>query len=159
MKRAFLIGAVLATGAGAVTASHAASARVPACPAHAPRLISHGITENHFVRPGATAMRLCRYSNINWGNSQGLLRQRMIHSQLTIRRITHAFNRLTEPPRGILCVRDDGTEMLVVFGYPNGSAERVVVKLSGCPFTMNGRSTRWATSRLQRSLLNLVKGR
>jgi hypothetical protein len=159
MKRAFLIAAVVAAGAGAVTASHAAGASAPACPAHAPKLVSHGITEKRFVRPGANAMRLCRYSNINWGNSQGLLRQRLIHSQRTIGRITRAFNRLSEPPRGILCVRDDGTEMLVVFGYPNGSAERVVVKLSGCPFTMNGRSTRWATSRLQQSLLNLVKGR
>ena len=80
-------------------------------------------------------------------------------SRLTIGRITHMFNRLSEPPRGIFCVRDDGTEMLAVFGYPNGNAEHVVVKLSGCPFTMNGRSTRWTTPRLKNRLLHLVNGR
>jgi hypothetical protein len=159
MKRVLVIAAVVAAGAGAVTASHATNASVPACPGHAPKLVSHGITDKRFVRPGASTMRLCRYYNINWGgHSLGLWQQRLIRGRVTIGRITHMFNGLSEAPRGILCVMDDGSEMSVEFGYPNGSSERVVVKLSGCPFTMNGRSTRWATPRLQRRLLNLVKG-
>ena len=104
-------------------------------------------------------MRICRYYGVNWGFPNGLRQQRLINAGLTISRITRTFNRLKEPPRGIFCVRDDGTELLVVFAYPNGSVERVVVKLSGCRFAMNGHATRWSTPRLQHRLLNLVKRR
>ena len=158
MKRALLIAAVVAAGAGYVTASHAARASVPACPGHAPKLGTRGVGTKHFVRPGATAMRLCRYYGVNWGDSQGLRQQRLIHGQLTIGGITRTFNGLHEPPRGIFCMKDDGSELLAVFGYPNATAQRVAVKLTGCRFAMNGRSTRWSTARLQHRLLNLVKG-
>ena len=140
-----------------MTASRAASATVPSCPRHAPKPVSQGLTTKKFVRPDAIALRLCRYFGINWGDSQGLRDQRLIHSGLTIRSITHTFNRLKDPPRGIFCMKDDASELLVVFGYPNASAERVVVKLTGCRFTMNGRSTRWSTPHLQHHLVNLIK--
>jgi hypothetical protein len=160
MKYTLLLAAiaVAAVAAGSVTASHAARASVPACPGHAPKLVSSGAPAGPFVRPGATAMRLCRYYGVNWGDAQGLRRQRLIRASVTIGRITSTFNGLREPPRGIFCVRDDGSELLVVFGYPN-QAERVAVKLTGCRFAMNGRSTRWSTPRLQHRLLNLVKSR
>jgi hypothetical protein len=104
-------------------------------------------------------MLLCRYSGVNFGDSQGLRQQRLIHGALTIGRITHTFDKLREPPRGIFCAKDDGSELLVVFLYPHASASRVTVKLTGCRFAMNGRSTRWSTPRLQHRLLHLVKGR
>jgi len=155
--------AIAAAGAGYVTASHATSTRVPACPAHAPKMSTFDTqVGGDFVRPGANAMRLCRYYGINWGDSKGLRQQRLIHNSVTVGRITHTFNKLKAAPRGIFCVRDDGTEMLVVFAYPTARAERVVVKLSGCPFTSNGgaaQQVRWATPRLQHRLLHLVKGR
>jgi hypothetical protein len=104
-------------------------------------------------------MRLCRYFSVNWGFSQGLWQQRLIRSSVTIGGITHSFNKLHEPPRGIFCAKDDGSEMLVVFAYPNAAVERVVVKLSGCRFAMNGRSTRSMTAHLQHRLTHLVKSR
>lgn len=159
MKRALLIAAFLAAGAGYVAASHAASTSVPACPGRAPQPTAHGAPVKRFVRPGATAMRLCRYYGINWADSHGLRQQRLIRSSVTIGRITHTFNKLPQPPRGIFCAQDDGSELVAVFAYPNANAERVVLRLTGCRFAMNGRSTRWATSRLQHRLLNLVKGR
>ena len=67
MKRALLIAAlVAAAGAGCVTASRAASTSVPSCPRHAPKVGSQGLITKKFVRPGAIAMRLCRYFGINW---------------------------------------------------------------------------------------------
>lgn len=161
MSRVLLIAAVAAIGTGCVTPSHAAamSVPVPVCPGHAPTLTPRGAALRHFVRPGAGAMLLCRYYGVNWGDSQGLRQQRVINGDLTIGRITRTFNKLHEPPRGIFCARDDGSELLVVFMYPNVSISRVAVKLTGCRFAMNGRSTRWSTPRLQHRLLNLVKRR
>ncbi len=104
-------------------------------------------------------MRLCRYYGANWADSKGLRRQRLIRRGLTIDRITHTFNTLKEPPRGIFCMKDDGSELLVVFAYPHARAERVAVKLTGCPFATNEQGIRWATPRLQHRLLHLVKGR
>ena len=158
MKHALLVTAIALTAAGYVSASHAASATVPACPTNAPQSISPGVASRHFVREGASAMRLCRYGANDFGTPQGLVQQHLIHG-VTIERITHAFNGLKKPPRGIFCMRDDGSEVLVVFAYPKTPPERVAVRLSGCRFAMNGRATRSTTSQLQHRLLNLVKGR
>jgi hypothetical protein len=157
-----LVAVLAAASVGCVTASHAASTSVPACPGHAPKFDSVDLdVAGAFVRPGATAMRLCRYYGINRADPKGLRQQRLIHGRLTVRHITRAFNKLKPAPRGIFCVRDDGTEMLVVFTYPHARAGRVVVKLTGCPFASNGGRTtqvRWATPRLLHRLLHLVKG-
>lgn len=159
MKRVLLIAALTAAGAGYVTASRAATAAVPACPGHAPKLTARGAGKKHFVRPGADAMRLCRYYGVNWADSQGLRQQNLVRGSLTVGLVTDTFNKLKEPPRGIFCMRDDASELLVVFAYPRGRAERVAVKLTGCRFAMNGRSTRWSTPRLQHRLLSLVESR
>jgi hypothetical protein len=162
MKPALLVAVLVAAGAGYVTASHAGRTSVPACPAHAPKMSTFGTqVGGKFVRLGANAMRLCRYYGVNWSDSKGLRQQRLIHDGVTIGHITHRFNKLNPAPRGIFCVKDDGSEMLVVFAYPTARTERVVVKLSGCPFTSNGgaaQQVRWATPRLKHRLLNLVKG-
>jgi hypothetical protein len=159
MKNATLIAAiaVAVVAAGSVTASRAASAGVPTCPGHAPKTVSP-VTARHFVRQGATAMRLCRYYGVNWGFPYGLRQQRLIHNGATISSITATFNGLAKPPKGIFCMKDDDAKMLVVFGYANAPAEHVLVKMTGCPFTTNGRASRWATPRLQHRLINLVKG-
>jgi len=159
MKRALLIAAVVAAGVGYATASHAASATVPACPSRAPKFASQGAAAKRFVRSGATAMRLCRYYGVNWGDSYGLRKQGLVRDHVTIGSVTRSFNRLQEPPRGIFCVKDDGSELLVVFAHKTGRAERVVVKLGGCLFATNGHSTRWATQRLKKRLLNLINSR
>jgi hypothetical protein len=96
-------------------------------------------------------VRVCGYDGPDY--------QRLIHNTATIRRITRAFNTLKAvQPGQYACPLDDGKEVLVLFGYRNGHAERVVVKLSGCAWAMNGRSSRWATVRLRNRLLNFVKG-
>ena len=160
MKQALVIAAIAVTAAaaGSVTVSHAASASVPKCPAHTPKTIKPPVNTRHFVRQGATAMRLCRYYGVNWGFPYGLRGQRLIRDAATIKGVTATFNGLAKPPKGILCMQDDNTRMLVVFGYAKASAEHVLVKMTGCPFTTNGRATRWATPHLQHRLLNLVKG-
>jgi len=156
VKRALVIAAVLAAAAGYVAASHAGTAGTPSCPSHTPKKIAAVHTKS-FVRPGASAMRLCQYYGANWGLPYKLLRQRLIRRVAVISSLTHSFNGLGIPPKGIMCIRDDDSKMLVVFSYPDGGAERVLLKLTGCAFTTNGRVNRWGTPRLQHRLLNLVK--
>ena len=139
MKGALLLPVLVAAGTGYVTASPSAITSVPTCPGgNTPQPVSQGAPLKHFVRPGATAMRVCGYDGPNY--------QRLIRNRVTIRHITHAFNTLKEPQPGIYdCPLDDGKEVLVLFAYRNAHAERVVVKLSGCTWAMNGRSSRWTT--------------
>jgi len=154
VRRVLLIAALVAAGAGYVTASPSAGTSVPACPGHAPlpQPAAKGAPLKHFVRPGATAMRLCPCycSTVNmW--------ERLYRSRVTIDGITGMFNRLRVPKPGTyMCPLDDGTELLVVFGYPNARTERVLVHLSGCEGATNGRSGRSMTARLYNHLLRLA---
>lgn len=156
VKRVLLIAALAAAAAGYVTASRAASYSPPRCPAHAAKP-SLGVKTRSFVRPNASALVLCRYANVNWGTSQGLLRSRRINLQSTIGGLTRSFNHLQEPPRGIFCVRDDGSEIALLFAYGSGHVERVTVRLTGCRFAMNGRDTRSTTTTLYNRLKKLTR--
>jgi hypothetical protein len=147
--------AVLAIGYAA-TGHAAATAGVPKCPARAPKFESTLGSSKQFVKPKAQAIRLCRYYKSNWATGQTLWEQRLIADGPTITRLTHAFNQLQEPPRGIFCVKDDGSEMQLIFGYAGGKVERVVVKLSGCRFASNGKSVRSTTAWLHKRLLALA---
>jgi hypothetical protein len=157
MKRAPLLAiAVAALAVAYAAAGHAAATvSVPKCPSHAPAFTSGTGTDKTFVRHDARVVRLCRYYKVNWADSQGLWRQRLIGDGRTISQLTTAFNKLQPPPRGIFCVKDDKSEMLLLFGYAGAKPERVVVKLSGCRFTTNGNSTRSTTAALHRRLLAL----
>jgi len=161
MKRAALLPVavvILAVSLGSTrAATGAASLSVPKCPSHAPKFTSLNLTSSHFVRPGAGAIRLCRFYKVNWADSYGLWRQRLINRPVMISGLTRAFNKLKEPPRGIFCVKDDGSEMLLIFSYASAKPVRVVVKLSGCRFATNGRSTRSTTARLHDRLLALSR--
>ena len=161
MKLIFLPAAVLALAVAFASTrpatGHAAAATVsvPKCPSHAPAFASRGLASSHFVRPSAQLVRLCRYYKVNWADSQGLWRQRLVRDGATIAILTHTFNKLKEPPRGIFCIRDDKSEMLLLFGYAGAKPERVVVKLSGCRFATNGRAIRSTTAGLHKRLLAL----
>lgn len=159
MKLPLLAVAVAVMAVGYAAAGHAAATlSVPKCPSHAPPFSSLNVASSHFVRREARVVRLCRYYGVNWGDSQGLWRHRLIQKHRAISSLTRAFNALKAPPRGIFCMQDDGSEILLVFGYAGAKPERVVVKLSGCRFASNGRSTRSTTAGLHTRLLALSKG-
>jgi len=161
MKRVSLLALTVAVLAVAyASAGHAAATgSVPKCPSHAPEFTSGFATTKSFVRPNAQVVRLCRYYKVNWADSQALWRQRLIANAETLSQLTRAFNRLHEPPRGIFCVKDDKSEMVLLFVYAGGATERVVVKLSGCRFATDGRSTRSTTAALHKRLLALSNHR
>lgn len=150
--------AVAALAISFVATGRAATApAVPKCPAHAPKFTSVMGTSKPFVETGAQAVRLCRYYKINWADSQGLWRQALVQNHSTVVSLTHGFNVLKEPPRGIFCVKDNGSEILALFAYSGAKPERVVVKLSGCRFVSNGKATRSLSRTLHSRLVALTK--
>jgi hypothetical protein len=159
MKLAFLVAVAAALtigfGAAAGRAGLHASVVVPKCPAHAPKFEATLGTSTPFVRPNAQYIRLCRYYKNNWATGQTLWKQRTFNQKTILTPLTHAFNRLKEPPRGIFCVKDDGSEMQLIFAYSGSRPERVTVKLSGCRFASNGKAVRSTTSWLHKKLLSL----
>ena len=162
MKTAVLSLVIAALAFGYATTGRASSsaASVPKCPSHAPKFSGTSLgVKGIFVRPNAQVMRLCRYYKNNWATGQTLWRMRLIDQSSTIVGLTHAFNRLQEPPRGIFCIRDDGSEMQLIYGYADGSVERVVVKLSGCRFAANGKAVRSTTQWLHKKLLSLANSK
>ena len=152
MKRAALLAVAAALAALAVglgqAAGRTASVVVPKCPSHAPQFTAVIGGTSRFVRPNAQSIRLCRYYGLSWADSHGLWRQRLIDGKATINGLTKAFNALQEPPRGIFCVKDDETEILLAFAYAGAKPERVVVRLSGCRFASNGQAVRSTTAQL-----------
>lgn len=159
MKRALLlaVAAVIAAACASVAVGSRGAVSAPLCPKHAPPTVSLDVGTKTFVRSGAGVVRLCRYYGVNWADSQGLWRTSVVRDGKTIAGLTRSFNALHEPPRGIFCPRDDGSEMLVLFGYAGHGPERVTVALRGCRFATNGRSTRSVTASLRSRLLDLVK--
>jgi hypothetical protein len=129
----------------------------PSCPAQRPQAASLDVATSRFVRPGAVRLRLCRYASLNWGGRPPLTRDRVIDDRGTIARLIRALNRLRTPHGTYYCLMDDGSEILLLFGYADGGPARVVVELSGCRFATNGRSSRWTTPRLDRRLRALTR--
>ncbi len=158
MKLTLLAVTVAALAVGFAATSHAAATvTLPKCPSHAPNFTATAGASKQFVHTNAQAVRLYRYYKDNWADPRGLWRQRLIGDSPTIASLTHQFNALQEPPRGIFCVKDDHSEMLVLFGYASAKPERVVVKLSGCRFASNGKAVRSTTEKLHSRLLALSR--
>lgn len=168
MRRALLLLSTLAlagcaSSAGTVStnANHPPPQQisVPHCAPTAPRLVNLDVGTRRFIRPGATALRLCQYFNINWGGkSHALWRARLIRSTTVIGDVIREFNALPLNRKGIYhCPADDGSEIGLVFAYPDGSTAGILVQLTGCGEAVSKLSGRSTTLRLRDELVRLVR--
>jgi hypothetical protein len=136
--------------------------RSPGCPLHAPPPVSLDVATPTVARRGATSLELCRYSGGNAPRPLRLTRSRFIRDLVLIRSLTRRLNTLPQR-RGVFhCPLDDGSEVLMLFGHPRHSAQRIIVGLTGCRFVTNGRTSRLGPSagsaRLVRELIALTGG-
>ena len=110
------------------------------CPSQAPQLHSPrgpGRREE-LVSPQGVAARLCRYHGLNASSRLGLAHTRLITDISLVRSLARQLNSLP-PTRGTYsCPMDDGSEILLVFGYVARSPERVTVGVLGCKAVTNG---------------------
>jgi hypothetical protein len=107
------------------------------CPSHAVRATSLEVAGPPMVPSGAVRLRLCRYSGANAPRPLRLARSRLIRNVSLIDRLTHELNTLP-PARGTYhCPLDDGSEIVLRFGYRARTPRQVVVGLTGCQFITN----------------------
>jgi hypothetical protein len=112
------------------------------CPPRAPQLRVAGKLRSgtRFAQVGASVLVLCRYRGLNATPPRRLARARRIASVARITELTRILDSL--PARGrrmYACPMDDGSEIVLLFGYRSRRPERVVVGLRGCMIITNGR--------------------
>jgi hypothetical protein len=131
------------------------------CPSHAPPAASLEVAGPPLVRRGAVQVKLCRYSGGNAPRPLELARSRLIRSVALIGRLTQELNTLPQARRGTYhCPSDDGSEVLLRFGYRTQTPRGVIVGLTGCHFVTNGLTDRSGPSpesaRLVKQLTSLT---
>jgi hypothetical protein len=99
------------------------------------------------VRPGAVSLELCRYSGRNAPRPLHLSRSRRIRDHALVGRLTRELNGVPQRHGLYNCPMDDGSEIVLLFGYRDLSPQRVIVGLRGCHFITNGWTDRLGTSR------------
>jgi hypothetical protein len=132
-----------------------------ACPSHPPRLgKANAPGPSRLVRPGATALLLCRYSGLNADPyPPHLARSALVRNRTEIAALIRRLDELRRVPHAIYsCPNDDGRRILLLFGYPYRSpGEQVLVSPTGCHFATNGRLSAWATLPLLHRLEELAR--
>jgi hypothetical protein len=130
------------------------------CASRAPSAMSLEVAGPPLVRPGAGLLKLCRYFGVDALRPHRLSRSRLIRDLAVIDRLTRELNRLPQRHGNYPCPRDDGSEIVLLFGYHHLRPKRVIVGLTGCHFITNGWTDRSGPSpqatRLVRQLTALT---
>jgi hypothetical protein len=113
----------------------------PACPRHTPRQIpinAWPLARHVLAPPGASSIRLCRYSGLNDHPRLTLIRSTKITAGRVIRSLVREFDSLPEPRGTMACSLDDGSAIVALLAYPSGRAVAISVGLRGCELVTNG---------------------
>jgi hypothetical protein len=118
------------------------------------------VVTRRFIRPGAVALRLCQYYGMNWGgHAHELFRERLLRNTATIAEVIRRFDALPLSRRGTYhCPNDVGTELGLVFAYPDRTTAHILVDLTGCGEAVSELSGRFTTLGLRDMLVRLVRG-
>jgi hypothetical protein len=134
-------GAATAAGPAAVKAGPPPSPA--ACPPAAPTAIppnSWAAARSELAPPGATSVRLCRYSSI----PSRLVRSVLIGTRSTVTTLVAELDQLPPFKGSYACPNDDGSQVVALLTYPNGRRVTVVAHLRGCSPVANGSVVRTA---------------
>jgi hypothetical protein len=112
----------------------------PSAPQYVTRANPWAKARRTLAPAGATAMRLCRYNGANGSRSLKLRRSRLVTESTTIAKVAGEFNALPRLPSGAAfsCPVDVGSQILVLFVYPNRQRVTIAVDLTGCQEVTNG---------------------
>jgi hypothetical protein len=126
--------------------AHANSGPPPSpdtCPPGAPTAISANPwppARAQLAPPGATSIRLCRYSSI----PSRLVRSVLIGTRGTVATLVDELDRLPPFKGSYACPNDDGSQIVALLAYPNARRVTVAVHLRGCSPVANGNLVRTA---------------
>jgi hypothetical protein len=141
---------LLAGACGAATTTSSASAGVPSirCLSTSPRRVAAerwSAARQKLAPPGASTIRLCRYSGLNSLPPLTLVGARLLSNGRLVRKLIGEFDRLPPPPPGAYrCPSDDGSQILALLAYPDGHDVTISVRLTGCTGVTNGSVARSA---------------
>lgn len=91
------------------------------------------LTRQQLAPPGASAIRMCRYSGLNAHPRLRLVRSVLRTDASLVGELVGGFDRLPEiPPGAAACPLDDGSEIVSLLAYPDGHAVTVGLGLTGC---------------------------
>ncbi|PZS14132.1 MAG: hypothetical protein DLM64_02150 [Solirubrobacterales bacterium] len=101
------------------------------------------------VPVGAIALTVCSYRGLNPSPKRigTLLHTRRVASAKRNAGIARELDALPPFPSGehaLACPNDDGSTMVLLFGYRHQSVDPVLVELTGCQTVTNGPVVRWA---------------
>lgn len=88
--------------------------------------------------PGASAIRLCRYSGLNAHPRLTLVGSRLLESRRLVQQLVSEFDRLPSLTGAVACPADDLSQVLAVLTYPAGHQVTITVGLTGCALVTNG---------------------
>ena len=94
--------------------------------------------------PGASAIRLCRYSGLNAHPRLTLVGSRLLESRNLVQQLVSEFDRLPSLTGAVACPADDLSQVLAVLTYPAGHQVTITVGLTGCALVTNGSGHRSA---------------
>ena len=130
-----------ASGSATTTASARAEVPAPTCPKTAPDLTAWLATNapSSVLVPGKPVVATaCRYYGFNIPHPAGALAGSVV-VRADVATWTEVFNSGKPIPEGVSnCPNDSGAAYLVMFGYPRGHPERVLVSPTGCSAATNG---------------------
>ncbi len=149
--RAVIRAAALVTaGVVVVGCGSSASSSVPrpvlgalpvACSPKAPpsiRAAGWSAAHEELAPAGASAIRLCRYSDLNAHPRLALISSRLLRNPGIVRELVSKFDRLPSLSGAVACPNDDLSQILAVPAYPGGRQVTVSVGLTGCELVSNG---------------------
>ena len=114
-----------------------------ACPPGAPTSLtanSWPAARTQLAPPGATSIRLCRYSSI----PSRLVRSVLIGTRSTVGTLVAELDQLPPFKGSYACPNDDGSQVLALLAYPGGRRVTVLAHLRGCSPVANGSVVRTA---------------
>ncbi len=89
--------------------------------------------------PGASAVRLCRYSGLNAHPRLSLVSSRLLAAPNVVGELVNEFDHLAQlPPGAISCPNDDGSQIIALLAYPGGRSVTISVGLTGCEVVTSG---------------------
>lgn len=88
--------------------------------------------------PGATTIRLCRYSGLDALPRLALLRSVTIRARGLVRELVHELDALPVIRGAVACSLDDGSEIVALLAYPSHHVVMISVGLRGCELVTNG---------------------
>ena len=107
---------------------------------------SWALTRQVLAPPGASAIRLCRYSGFGADPRLRLIRSVLRTDASLVAELLGKLDRLPAAPGAFSCPADDGSEIILLLAYPDGHAVTVSVGLTGCERVTNGSAYRTAAT-------------